>query len=212
MSAARLEPGWRNARRQRILAAAAELYARNAYHAVTMDDVAEAAGVGKATLYRYFPSKDDLYIAIFDEALTLLTARLEAIATEGCTGIRALTRLVEILVPAFREHMPSFRALGEGHVLLAERKRRLFTDRRQQITGLVEQVLRDGVAAGLLRRIDPALTAHLVIGMTWSAVLIQPPPPAEDLAAGIADMLLHGAIAPSSSSSSYSCQNQAVSS
>ena len=49
-----------SAKREAILAAAARLFAQKGYEATTMDDVAGAAGVSKATLYRYITSKEEL--------------------------------------------------------------------------------------------------------------------------------------------------------
>ena len=47
-------------KRDEILAAAEKEFARRDFHLVLMDDVAARAGVGKGTLYRYFPTKDEL--------------------------------------------------------------------------------------------------------------------------------------------------------
>ena len=52
--------------RQRILATAYELFSRRGIRAVGIDEVVERAGVAKATLYRHFPSKDDLVLAFLD--------------------------------------------------------------------------------------------------------------------------------------------------
>jgi AcrR family transcriptional regulator len=52
--------------RDRILTAAYELFARRGIRDVGVDEVIERAGVAKATLYRHFPSKDDLVIAFLD--------------------------------------------------------------------------------------------------------------------------------------------------
>jgi AcrR family transcriptional regulator len=49
--------------RERILASAYELFSRRGIRAVGIDEVIERAGVAKATLYRHFPSKDDLVLA-----------------------------------------------------------------------------------------------------------------------------------------------------
>ena len=57
------------AKRERILAAALKLFAHEPYQAVTMDRVAEAAGVAKGTLYLYFPSKDALYLGVLSDGL-----------------------------------------------------------------------------------------------------------------------------------------------
>ena len=48
--------------RERILASARGLFYRNGFHAVGVDAIAEAAGTNKMTLYRHFPSKDDLIV------------------------------------------------------------------------------------------------------------------------------------------------------
>jgi AcrR family transcriptional regulator len=51
---------------QRILSAAAELMLLRGFEATTVDDVAERAGVGKATVYRRWPSKEDLAVAAME--------------------------------------------------------------------------------------------------------------------------------------------------
>jgi len=50
--------------RQNILQAAEMIFTQHDYHEVLMEDVAQACGVGKGTLYRYFPSKHELYLAV----------------------------------------------------------------------------------------------------------------------------------------------------
>lgn len=58
--------------RRKVLAAAAELFAARGVAAVSMDDVATAAGVGKGTLYRRFGDKSGLAAALLDERETQL--------------------------------------------------------------------------------------------------------------------------------------------
>src|SRR5919201_2390241 len=66
--------------RQRILRAAEGIFARRDYHEVQMDDVVEASGVGKGTLYRYFPSKQDLFLAVMFDGIQRLRLELEGAA------------------------------------------------------------------------------------------------------------------------------------
>ena len=68
----------RTARRDQIIAAAAECIARAGYHATTMADIAEAAAVSKGTPYLYFPGKEALFIALYEEWDCGLTARVNA--------------------------------------------------------------------------------------------------------------------------------------
>jgi AcrR family transcriptional regulator len=53
--------------RVRILAAAGELFARRDARSVTMDDIARAAGVGRATLYRRYPDRASIAVALLDD-------------------------------------------------------------------------------------------------------------------------------------------------
>lgn len=52
--------------KDRIVEVAAELFWKNSYQGVNTNTISQAAGVNKATLYRYFPSKDDLALAAID--------------------------------------------------------------------------------------------------------------------------------------------------
>jgi AcrR family transcriptional regulator len=68
----------RDARRVQLLAAAQDLFASEGYHHVSMDDIAERAEVSKPVLYRHFPSKLDLYLAVVDARGAGLLAAVEA--------------------------------------------------------------------------------------------------------------------------------------
>ena len=62
--------------RRRVLAAAEELFASRGARAVTMEDIARAAGVGKGTLYRRFPDRASIAVALLDDHERALQERL----------------------------------------------------------------------------------------------------------------------------------------
>src|SRR5215813_4611262 len=62
--------------RQRILAAAEELFARRGADNVTMEDIAQAAGVGKGTLYRRYPDRASIAVALLNTHERALQERL----------------------------------------------------------------------------------------------------------------------------------------
>ena len=89
------------ARREQLLEVALEVFARAGYHATSMNEVAEAAGVTKPVLYQHFESKRELYQALLDDVGNqLLTAIVNATgeAPDGGPktelGIRAYFRWV----------------------------------------------------------------------------------------------------------------------
>jgi len=62
---------------------AKELFAKKGYHPVTVEEVAEACGVAKGTLYLYFDSKSDLFVEIFVEAHREIIEQVRKIIGSG---------------------------------------------------------------------------------------------------------------------------------
>lgn len=89
----------RHQRRKRIVQAAAALASRGGVEAMQMRTVAERAGVALGTLYRYFPSKMDLVVAVVSEELDLLEASIERRPPTAETPAR---RAVDLLIRATR--------------------------------------------------------------------------------------------------------------
>jgi AcrR family transcriptional regulator len=104
--------------RERILDAAYELFCRRAIRDVGIDEVIKRAGVAKATLYRHFPSKDDLVIAFLErreERWTLAWVEAEA-RRRGSTPEEQLLAIFELFDEWF--HRDDFEACSFINVLL----------------------------------------------------------------------------------------------
>jgi AcrR family transcriptional regulator len=88
-------------RREQLLAAATQAFARAGFTATSLDDIAEAAGISRVLLYRHFESKTDLYRAVLDRAIGRLTA---AVGTRDYTyaSIDALLEAAAIDPDGFR--------------------------------------------------------------------------------------------------------------
>jgi len=63
----KISPAHEQQRRAQILAAAMACFARQGYHATSMDDVVRESGLSVGAIYSYFPSKEDLFLAICDD-------------------------------------------------------------------------------------------------------------------------------------------------
>jgi len=73
----------RLARQQDILTAARELFLRQGYHETTLEEIARHAEFGKGTIYNYFDSKEDLFLAIFDQLIGELDTIARTTLSEG---------------------------------------------------------------------------------------------------------------------------------
>ena len=159
----------RAARRDQIIAAAAECFARAGYHVTTMADIAMAAGVSKGTPYLYFPGKEALFIALYEEWDCGLAARVDA-AVDGLgdPARRTPRCVVAAVASAIAAHVTgnpqTCRVLMEATTLaayepaIAAKVQAANAANFDQLTGLFKA----GVAAGQWPAdTDPALQARL---------------------------------------------------
>lgn len=111
-------------RRDQILAAATEAFARSGFAATSLDDIAAEAGITRVILYRHFDSKTDLYQAVLDRMCARLDTNVEepvggftdasvdgllAAAIESPAGFRLLFQHA-LREPEFKERIEKFRA------------------------------------------------------------------------------------------------------
>lgn len=118
MSAVETIPQQKRDARERILDTAYELFSRRGIRDVGVDEVIAQAGVAKATLYRHFPSKDDLVIAFLErreERWTLGWVAAEA-SRRGATPEEQLLAIFELFDEWF--HRDDFEACSFVNVLL----------------------------------------------------------------------------------------------
>jgi AcrR family transcriptional regulator len=73
-------------RREQIFQAALSCFARAGYHQTTMDDIVAESGLSKGTLYWYFDSKKDLFLALFQAVMGELGASWDTIAADPTVG------------------------------------------------------------------------------------------------------------------------------
>src|SRR5262247_3423074 len=94
-------------KRERLLAAAAAVFAERDFHQVQVSDVAERAGVGKGTVYLYFPTKDDLHRAALEGSLERVAAEVERAADADAPAEVLLRRIVLSILRFFwrRHHL-----------------------------------------------------------------------------------------------------------
>ena len=106
-------------RREQILAAATEAFARGGFAATSLDDIAAQAGITRVILYRHFDSKTDLYLAVLDR----MCARLEAHVDEPVGGFTDAS--IDGLLQAAIESPAGFRLLFHHAVREPEFKERI---------------------------------------------------------------------------------------
>jgi AcrR family transcriptional regulator len=190
----RAEPGLRERnkldKRQRIRAAAAELFAKLGYGAATMRQIAKRAHVGLGTLFNYAEDKRDLVFLIFNDELDALTAAALA-------APRPDEPLIDQLMAVFSCH---YRRLGENHalsrILLQEltfystgKQAATFQDIRGRLIDGIEDLVRKAQHDGrILARADPALIALHLFFVYSAAIRWWITAPHPDVRDGVAEL------------------------
>ena len=178
-----------------MLEAASGLFGTSGYDAVQMDDVARAAGVGKPTLYRYFGSKEELFLEVLGEVLQQLELRLEEVAARPLPPPESLALMMRTLVDTLARHTEPLRLIAGDNPGLAHRLRAAFRNRRRPILEVLRRVLERGMANGDFRRLDLEVTPALLLGMIRGGLINAPGVARERLAEAAIDLVLHGGLA-----------------
>ncbi|MBL8608022.1 MAG: TetR/AcrR family transcriptional regulator [Myxococcales bacterium] len=99
-------------RRAQLVALGLQHFAGRAYEDVSIDEIAEAAGISKGLLYHYFPTKRDFYVAAITEAAGELLAR--ATPDPSLPPLDRATRGIDSYLAYVEEHAPAYVALMSG--------------------------------------------------------------------------------------------------
>jgi TetR/AcrR family transcriptional regulator, transcriptional repressor of aconitase len=86
---ARVSQAYLDARRDDIVGAALRCFARDGFDAASMRDIVREAGISAGAVYRYFPSKDELIVAVVRRAVEIFTTSLLEIAAAGSANRQA---------------------------------------------------------------------------------------------------------------------------
>jgi AcrR family transcriptional regulator len=135
-------------RRERIVAEAAELFARDGFRGSSINDLAGACGVSKSLLYHYFPSKEDILYAVMAGHLDqLIEDAAAAVATEADAEAR-LRRLLH-------DFMAHYVGASSRQKVLLNELGNLPPDRRRSVVAKQRNLIE--TVQGLLSEIHPAL-------------------------------------------------------
>lgn len=159
----------RAAKRDRIIAAALKLFARQPYQEVTMDSVAKLAVVAKGTLYLYFGSKEALYIGILTDGFE--KAKQSNPDDPQAQVAERLHRAIATSIEFYDSHRDFLHLLATEEPRIAAVRSRVIQEFRQHAVEFFSSLVEEGMARGVFRRADPRAAALAIIGGIRSLML-----------------------------------------
>lgn len=127
--------------RELILDRAAALFARGGYPGTSMNQVAEACGLSKATLYHYFRDKYALLVSISDDHVTRLQAIVREVLAQPLAPQAQMRELIARLVEEYASAQNAHRVLTEDVKFLDEADRRRVLDKEREVVQGFAQVV-----------------------------------------------------------------------
>lgn len=173
---------------EKILTAAARLFATHRFHEARMDDIAALAEVGKGTLYRYFKDKEELYLALLDRAAEGLQSRLCQELSRAASPREQLVAVVAGLIDYFDAQPHVFDLIQHAEALRKPGAEFPWQKTRDKTMGLVKDIL----AAGVFQVADLDLAVLILLGGLRAIIRFGKQPRPHGLAAEVVSRFLDG--------------------
>jgi TetR/AcrR family transcriptional regulator len=148
------------ATRKALLAAARHLFSERGFDGVSIDEVAEEAGVNKALISYHFGGKRALYLAVLQEGFASLAGRLVESERSAVSAAAALEAVAQAFA-GYAAEAPRFPAMFLREILSAGVEP-VVAPHILAIVGVSRRILERGVAEGLFRTANP-LSFHLAL-------------------------------------------------
>lgn len=161
------------ARQRQILDCAKRVFAERGFHAANISHICSAAGIGRGTLYQYFANKKSVFTAILRETLDRVRALMERQRADRFPRPERLTRsqVVEYSAAGLREILgvvfeddDTLRILLREAVGLDVDVENLLGEIDDALISMVATELARAREAGIVRDLDPRVTATLMVG------------------------------------------------
>ena len=146
----------------KLVDVARQLFAKMGVENTTMNDIALASKKGRRTLYTYFKSKEDIYMAVVESELDMLSDMMKRVAEKNISPDEKMIEMIYTRLDAEKEVVfrnGTLRANFFRDIWRVEKVRKRF-DAKEIL--LFKDVLREGVEKGVFRIDDIDMTAELV--------------------------------------------------
>lgn len=162
-------------RRHEIFHQVVNIFLKKGFQETSMREIAEAAGLGKSTLYDYFKTKDEILIYFFEDQLNDLTAEAQRIALQNMDADQRLRQIMEMHLEFLVENKNLFLKLSiEAQRLKLESQKRI-QNGRYAYQDLLRGLIEEGIREGAFRKVDPLLAARLLVHIMAPVVFASRP-------------------------------------
>ncbi len=183
-------------RREQILDGAARLFARHGYSDTDLQVLADELQLGKGTIYRYFASKHDLFLATVDRVMQRLREHIHEAATGVSDPLERVVRAIHAYLVFFDENPGSVELLIQERAQFKDRKKPSYFVHRELNLEAWRDLYRSLIAEGRVRDVPVEritdVVNDLLYGIIFTNYFAGPRKSAREQARDVIDIIFHG--------------------
>lgn len=157
-------------RRHEIYHKVVNVFLKKGFQETPMREIAEAAGLGKSTLYDYFKTKDEILIYFFEDQLNDMTEEAQKIALQNLSADKRLRQVMEKHIEYLLANKKLFLKLSQESQRLKPESQKKIQEKRHAYQDLIRALIEEGIREGVFRKINALLLARLLISAISSVV------------------------------------------
>ena len=180
-------------RRHEIFHSSVALILKQGFTGTSMQEIAEAAGVGKSTLYDYFPTKDHVLLFVFEEELDVFQEQAESMAARDIPVQEKLNKILEAHLETLLNNKNFFTEISLQVMQLGQIVQQRIMKKRYAYQDLLRAVLDQGVREGIFRPVNTRLAARAMIEtMEVLVYTTRPTGTPREMLGDVLDIFMHG--------------------
>ena len=183
--------------RKDILDASAQIFSQKGYHGTSMQDIAMAVNLQKASLYHHVSSKQEILFDLLNRGLDLLITQVEEAVAEPGSPDQRLRKATKAYLSTMTEYQDLASVLLLEYRSLEPDYHDRHIPRRDHFEQIWRDLIREGVEAGIFTCDHPSLSARALLGaLNWTVTWFRSDGPmsAEEIADQISNLFLMGLI------------------
>lgn len=161
--------------REDVVLAAMKVFSERGYHGASMQDVAHAAGMQKASLYHHVKQKEDLLFAIHDRMIDELTALIIPVVSSSKSPPDKISEIIRVATHFIADHREGATVLLQELGLVKRPRWNPIVAKRDLFIQMVAGVIDEGVTLGFFEETRPKVAARGITGMVnWCYTWFRP--------------------------------------
>lgn len=163
-------PGLAARRCEEILDRAGRIFAARGFPGADVQEIADAIGVGKGTVYRYFPTKERLFLAAVDRDIRRLSAQVNSDASRAVDPLDRIARAIRSYLAFFDANPHVIELLIQERAEFRDRRRPTYFQHQDANLGPWKDLLRRMIAEGRIRRVPVERITDVASDLLYGAI------------------------------------------